>query len=652
MNSVNFEPAAFILTLICLFFSLSTKKRQYRFSLSGISGKMLNQHFVFLIMLVSVIMSASSSVVGVYLQTIASENVLFWQYLFHAIYFFFHSALSTFFTLYIMNVNGASAGRSRRFYVFFFLPFILGEIMVLTNSFTGFVFYMDEQFVYHRGSLIPFLYISGLIYLILAFVFFFRYKKAISKTTARAIGVLMILSAVGVVVQGLRSDIVIELFMESLCLLGMLVMLEERSGYTDPVTGALNRVAMIDASRRLIETDQACCIVLVKLTNMDLFSKLFNGREMDSLLMQVSSWLTSISSEDTLYYYRSENFAIIYPGDADEDADAAANSILERFGKDWKTGEAAIRLETEVCVARIPKDVSSMDELMELLASGYHKKSSGSRLVSFEEVSANQYNRKIELALRDAVDTKKLRVWFQPIWSVESKRTVAAEALLRIDSGMLSKMSPQIYIPIAEQCGIIREIGLFVFEEVCRILQDGHLQKMGLSYIELNLSVYQFMYDDIVKHFEDIRKRYGIPVNAINLEITESASTSEAPIVEQKIKEMCELGYAFSLDDFGTGYSNLKQLISSSYKNVKIDKSLLWEAEHSEATSRLLDGLIRIIRSLDYNVVQEGVETPAQLERTAASGGNLIQGYYFSRPIPENDFIEYLEKEYNKTQSI
>lgn len=645
MNNVNFEPAAFILTLICLFYSLTTKRRQYKFSFEGIWGKMLNQHFVFLILMVSVILSASSSIIGVYLQMIASEKVVFWQYFFHAIYFLFHNALSTFFTLYIMNVNGASVGRSRRFYVLFFFPFLFGEFLVLTNSFTGFAFYMDEQFVYHRGSLITFLYVTGLVYLILAFVFFFRYKKAISQSDSRAIGILMVLSAVGVVVQGLRSDLVVELFAESLSLLGMLVMLEERSGYTDPVTGALNRVALVDASRRLIETDQTCRIVLIKLTNMDLFSKLFNGREMDSLLMQVSSWLTSISSEETLYYYRSEDFAILYPGDADKKAEAAVNDILERFGNDWKTGEAAIRLEAAVCIVRVPKDVSSMDELMDLLASGYHKKTSGSRLVPFDEISANQFNRKIELALREAVDSNKLRVWYQPIWSVEAQRTIAAEALLRIDSEALCKMSPQIYIPIAEQCGIIREIGLFVFEEVCRMLQDGHLQKLGLSYIELNISVYQFMYDDILKHFEEIRARYGIPVESINLEITESASTSEAPIVEQTMKALCDLGYTFSLDDFGTGYSNLKQLISSSYKNVKIDKSLLWEAEHSEATSRLLDGLIRIIRSLDYNVVQEGVETPAQLERTAVSGGNLIQGYYFSRPLPESDFIAYMEKE-------
>lgn len=648
---MNFEPAALVLTLLCLIYSLTTKKRQYSFSSNGIAGNWFNQHFVFIMLLISVIMSAASSVAGVFLAEISSETIVFWQYFFHAVYFFFHNALSPGFALYIMHVNGASARHGKRFYALFFLPFAICELIVLTNSITGAAFYMDDEFVYHRGSLIMLLYACGLFYLILAFVYFFRYKKAISDTDSKAIGILMVLSAVGVIVQGIRSELIVELFAESLSLLGMMMMLEERSGYTDPATGTLNRVALIDASRRLIETHQSARLILVKLTNMDLFTKLFDGREMDSLLMQVASWLKSISSEDYLYYYRSESFAIQFPGALDDEANDIAQKILTRFGQDWKSGEVMIRLDAAVSVVKMPKDISTMEDVMELLASGYRVKAQGSRLVSFEEIAAHRDHRRIEQALREAVDGKKLRVWYQPIWSVEEKRTVAAEALLRIDSDALRKFSPEVYIPIAEQCGIIREIGMFVFEDVCRMLQNERLKELGLSYIELNLSLYQFMYDDIVTKFEAIRTRYGIPVSALNLEITESASIGRAPAIMQTMEQLREKGYTFSLDDFGTGYSNMKQLISSRYKNVKIDKSLLWDAEHSESTSRLLDGLIRVIRSLDYNVVQEGVETSSQLERTANSGGNYIQGYYFSRPIPEDDFIEYMENEAKKRVS-
>ena len=609
---------------------------------------MLNRHFVFITLLISVILSAATSVFSVYLQSIATAELVFWQYFFHEIYYIFHDALSTAFALYIMNVTSASAGRGRRFFLIFLIPFFVSEILVFINIFSHIVFYMDDEFVYHRGPVLPVLYVIGLLYLILAFVYFFRYKKAISHADSRAIGILMLLSAAGVIIQALRSEIAVELFAESLTLLGMMIMLEERGGYTDAVTGALNREALISTTRRLIGTNQSFNIVLVKLTNMDLFTRLFDGREMDNLMMDVAAWLTSISSEETLYSYRSENFAIIYQRDPENRSTEAADTILERFGKEWKSGEATLKLDVAVSIVRIPIDISTTEDLIEMLTLGDYKKGSGSRLVPYDEILASRHDREIEQALRDAVDNKKLRVWYQPIWSVEKQRTIAAEALLRIDSEMLRQISPEVYIPIAEQTGIIRDIGLFVFEDVCRLLQSGHLQKLGLSYIELNLSVYQFMYDDLVELFENIRKKYSIPVESLNLEITESASTSDAPIVEQTMKALRDLGYTFSLDDFGTGYSNLKELISSTYTNVKIDKSLLWKADHNDNISSLLEGLIRLIRSLDYNVVQEGVETVSQLERTAASGGNLIQGYYFSRPLPENDFVSYLENEAKK----
>ena len=176
-------------------------------------------------------------------------------------------------------------------------------------------------------------------------------------------------------------------------------------------------------------------------------------------------------------------------------------------------------------------------------------------------------------------------------------------------------------------------------------MKAENFHKLGLESVEINLSVHQFIYDDLVERFEAIRKKYDIPADVINLEITESASTRDTPIVEQTMKKLRELGYTFSLDDFGTGYSSLLQFISGSYKNVKMDKSLLWDSDHNEISAKLLDSLTHVIRSLGCNVVQEGVETKEQLKRTEDSGGNLIQGYFFSKPLPEKEFVAYLEKE-------
>ena len=131
----------------------------------------------------------------------------------------------------------------------------------------------------------------------------------------------------------------------------------------------------------------------------------------------------------------------------------------------------------------------------------------------------------------------------------------------------------------------------------------------------------------------------------INLEVTETASFRAAGVVSEAMERLRALGYSFSLDDFGTGYSNLHRVIHGAYANIKIDKSLLWDAEKNARSAGLLDGLTATIRRLGYHVVQEGVETKAQLERVTACGCDLIQGYLFSPPVQEDAFLQYLAAE-------
>ena len=644
MYKISFEISALILSLVCFVYSLTVKRRQYKVR-GSLATKLQNQHFVFLLLLISNLLSAASSVGGVYLQAIASAKVVHWQYLLHAFYFVFHTTLSICFALYIMNVNGTSIGRSRGFYILFALPYICAELLVLTNSYTGLAFYMDEHFVYHRGPLMPVLYAIGAFYIILGFVFFVRYNQAVSRVDRNAIGVVIVMAALGIVVQALHPELLVELFAEALAFLMLMVLLEERSGHIDPLTGALNRLALADANRRLILTNQHYSLILVKLNNLELYSRLFDGREMEKLLRQISTWLIAISSEQDLFCYGRGEFAIVLMDPSPEATERKVGQILKRFEKEWKSSKMTLRLDATVAIVHIPEEAATLEQLDEMLTAVYQNTETGTRLLRYDELMSFQRRFNLELALRRAIEDKKLRVWYQPIWSTEQRRTVAAEALLRIDDEVFRSISPEVYIPIAEKSGLIRDIGMFVFSECCRFLQEYPAETKDLAYIELNLSIYQFVYDDLAKAFEQIRSGVGIPASRINIEITETASEQAVAGVAEGMEKLRRLGYTFSLDDFGSGYSNLNRLIAGDFVNVKIDKPLLWEADKNPNTRRLLESLTHIIRGLGYNVIQEGVETQAQLERVTASGGNMIQGYYFSRPLPEEEFLRYLRAE-------
>lgn len=646
MYTINFEPAALILSFVCLIYVLATKRRQYKIP-KGLKNKLQSQHFIFLMLLVSNILSTTSSIIGVYLSNIVidagpQKSLIFWQYLFHLLYFVFHSTLSCLFCLYILNVTGSSVSRKKIFFVIFILPYLLSELLILTNYWTDFAFYMDESNIYHRGKLMPLLYSFGVIYIILGFVFFFKYKKAVSRVDSIAIGTVIIVATFGIALQAIRSDILFELFAEAIAFLILMILLEEKRGHINQITGLLNRTAFIDANRTLIETNQEYELVLVKFANMESFKEMIDEKEHNHIMIEIANWFTQSFPDIDIYGYHDNKFSCVIKNK--ELTQNVIDKTIERFNEDWHLNNYNYRIDSIVTRIKIPSDINSLSVLEDVISSNYQMRKAGSYFVPFDQVNELSNVRLRERQLRSAISENKLMVKYQPIWSNKEQKTIACEALLRINTPELIDVSPEVYIPVAEKTGLIRDIGLFVFEEVCKFLNNERLKKSSIKYIEINLSLFQFLYDDLVESFESIRKKYNVEASQINLEITESASTSDIKRFSETIEKFKSLGYSFSLDDFGTGYSNLVGLLQSEYKNVKIDKSIISLAVNNEKTAHLLSNLIGLIRTSISDVIQEGVETKEQLDLILNCGCDLIQGFYFSAPLTEDDFLDYLEK--------
>ncbi len=642
MYTLNLDPAALILSALCLIYIMTTRQKQYA-PPKGLKAQLLSQHFVFMLLLLVSIVSSAASVGSVYLMERPETRLYFLQYFLLELYFVLHTTLTMLFVLYFMNVSGTAIGRKKSFYCYFILPYALSELVTLTNPLTNLIFYLDADLIYHRGILMPALYCLAAVYVLTGIFFFIRYQKAIPRADSVAICSAVVLSLVGVGVQALRPEYLTELFAEALTILGFMVMLEDRTGATDQTTLVFNRRAFIDANRRYMETHQRYSILLVKLMDLDRYSRLFDSRDVDKLLVAVARWLETVADREHIFRYGSEDFAITLLGRREKEAEEAAGRILDRFGEPWKADETAVQLEAIVSVIRVPEDVDSLSVLQDLLQWGYQEARPGSLLVTHDELAALKRQLAVEDALRRALEQGSLQIWYQPIWSSDSGTIVSAEALSRLIDDELGFVPPDEFIPVAEKTGLIHELGAFAFEEVCRVLDTYNLKEKGIHYLELNLSLYQLLREGVLEKLEQCRAAHGVDASQINLEITESVSSDETPAVQELLRHLQELGYTFSLDDYGTGYSNLARLIEGSYTNVKIDKSLLWGGEKSSSTARLLRNMIRIIRSLDMNVVQEGVETRDQLDRVVKAGCNLIQGYYFSKPLREADFIAYLD---------
>lgn len=245
--------------------------------------------------------------------------------------------------------------------------------------------------------------------------------------------------------------------------------------------------------------------------------------------------------------------------------------------------------------------------------------------------------------IADALHDDRIEIFLQPIYSVKEKRFVSAEALARLRDTDGSIIAPGVFIPVAEKTGSIKALGLRVFEKTCKFISEHkHLFDAGFKYIEINLSVLQCEQHDLAESFINVIKQYDIPPSTINLEITETASIHTKNILLKNMRQLIEFGVKFSLDDFGAGRSNLNYLDDMPVAIVKFDYDVTQAYCLRERTQKIAYHVVQMIREFDLQIVAEGVETKEQLDAMEKLGVDFIQGYYFSKPLPCEQFVEFI----------
>ena len=246
--------------------------------------------------------------------------------------------------------------------------------------------------------------------------------------------------------------------------------------------------------------------------------------------------------------------------------------------------------------------------------------------------------------IRDALAEDRVKVYYQPIYSVEQKRFTSAEALVRIVDQDGKLVPPGAFIQVAEGNGLIIDIGKRVLEKVCRFYQSQDLGRYGLKYIEVNLSVAQCADARLSEDYIGIMEDAHIEPCHINLEITESTSAREKQKLIAHMERMMNRGVNFSLDDFGSGASNLNYILDMPVEIVKFDKEMIQAYFSSRKAKYVMDAAMHMIHGMGLEIVAEGVETEEQYRKMEEIKINFIQGFYFSKPLPEQEFLEYLRR--------
>lgn len=410
--------------------------------------------------------------------------------------------------------------------------------------------------------------------------------------------------------------------------------------------------------------------ILISIAYIIIYRRLFTTRKLIALIMMLPVMVCIIISKiiftDTMVMVfgntvgvviiavmiqRPENLIDSFTGLCKHSA-YAASLINDALHQTVKIDKFDLNLIPYVCLAKCPEDIDNFQSLISF-GTDFHEKLP----YNGEVIHADGSTVKRMVSLLTGMDSiieralanHGFHVYYQPIYSIEKKRFVSAEALLRLIDEKEGFISPEIFIPAAEKSGAIHKIGDYVLTEVFQFIASSEYKKLGLEYIEINLSVSQCMHHGLADSILESMSRYGVSSNQVNLEITESAASYDQSVMSENLEQLSAAGLTFSLDDYGTGYSNMYRIAALPLKIVKLDKTFVNNQNSKMWT--ILQNTVRMIKDLNMEIVVEGIETEEMVKKFSDLKCDFIQGYFFSKPIPQREFVEFIDR-WNNRQKV
>ena len=409
----------------------------------------------------------------------------------------------------------------------------------------------------------------------------------------------------------------------------------------DALTGLPNRTYFRDQIDKMLAATRhggkSCAVLFIDLDQFKQVNDTLGHPCGDQLLCAVSDRLRKIVRDtDVVARFGGDEFVVFQsPIKHPREASALAKNIVKWLEEPYEIDGHHVVIGASIGIAITPNEAITADHLLKNADMAlYRAKSDGRGTWRFFEpdmaVKA-QARRRLELDLRNALENNVFKVFYQPLVNLKTKRISTCEALLRFPHPERGMIPPSEFIPIAEEMGLIIDIGKWVLRQAC----IEATQWPDTVRVAVNLSPIQFKRGDVVRDVKEALEFAGLAPNRLEVEITESVLLQDTQATHNALDQLRELGVRISLDDFGTGYSSLSYLHSFPLQKVKIDRSFLEGLGNSDRPITLLHGVARLSAELGMSVVVEGIETEEQLALVAAEEGiEEAQGYLFSPPIP------------------
>lgn len=420
--------------------------------------------------------------------------------------------------------------------------------------------------------------------------------------------------------------------------------------FSDQLTGLPNRQSYMDLAPAVFaeyaHTSKQSGLALLDIDDFRKINDALGHAFGDQILIQIARQLQAVAGSGQVYRFGGDEFIVVFPGMDDlTDLDSYTIMFQECLQSGIQILGKSFFLTMTIGVCLFPQDAQEAQEMLRKADTAmYAAKQKGKRTLSFyNQGMYDGLSQRIHLeaVLRQAIRDDQLVMYYQPLVAMADLSLTGFEALMRMPDPLGDGfISPDKFIPIAEESGLIHQMGYWIFSEVCLQIRKWDKLQYHFQYISLNVSALQFHDPNFAERLYAIVREFGIDPPRIQIEITETALMESRESVTEALDQIRSWGFRIALDDFGTGYSSLGYLKTIPITTLKMDKTFIHDIAAFPKHEAIADGIIQMAKNMGLEVIAEGIETTQQFEMLANKGCTIAQGYLFSKPLPPEDLTQ------------
>lgn len=517
---------------------------------------------------------------------------------------------------------------------------------MLLSLFMPVLYHVERNGIYTYGAYVILTYFVAVLIVAICIVYLVSLWRHMKSEKSRSVAFVLFCLCMATAIQFFNNELLLISFSLSVAMMYMYIYLENPNDYIDKVSGIFNLDAADIFLNNRLEKNDHINFITIEITGIKFINETFGSELGNELLKTVGQFLASIN--DTFAFRMSGAvFSVAFFG-SEKKFNQIVHTIEQRFKENFSILDIDTVLPVRYCIFKhnnIKLSIPEKIELIRYFMNDKEIKETDGKIIIDETAIQERFNKqKIEKALNDAINNGEVIVNYQPIYNNKLDKFTSAEALMRIKDKDGKFIPPDIFIPIAEKNGLIIKLGMNLFEQVCELIQKNDLQNTSLKYIEVNLSVIQCMQQDLADKLLMTMKKYDVPPSFINFEITETAASNSESTLLSNMKKLLGENSSFSLDDYGSGYSNINYVLDLPISLIKYDKNMIWSYFDNEKGRVILNYTVNMTKELNLKSLAEGVETKEQYEQIKQLGIEYTQGFYFSKPLPPDEFVKKIKE--------